>query len=189
MLSVRELVSHLQLYLSLILSYHPAWLLHVTANYCPTPVPQIVSCQYWFLNSVRRFFAKLNRIKAGMEHNKKELKYYGIETRLSRSSLKPPTSLYYFSLKYLSFDSKTWRVLTTKNNHFRSLVLVTSHKYVMTWNTSSCLLSPSKVTGDPGEFFFKSLLTVSVPSENYFQNFGENLNNSLTRLPQGGPSL
>ena len=33
------------------------------------------------------------------------------------------------------------------------------------------------VTGDPGQFFLKSLLTVSFPSENYFQNFGENQNN------------
>ena len=46
-----------------------------------------------FLNSVRCFFAKLNWIKAGIEH-KKELKYYGIKTRLSLSSLKSPASLY-----------------------------------------------------------------------------------------------
>ena len=36
----------LQLYLSLILLYHPARPILITANYCPTPVPQIVSCQY-----------------------------------------------------------------------------------------------------------------------------------------------
>ena len=65
---------------------------------------------------------------------------------------------------------------------------MTSHKYVMTWNTGGRLLWPSKVTGDPGKFFLKSQLTVSFPSENYFQNFGENPINSLTRLPQGGPS-
>ena len=32
----------LQLYLSLILLYHPACPILITANYCPTPVPQIV---------------------------------------------------------------------------------------------------------------------------------------------------
>ena len=182
MLSVRELVSQLQLYLSLILLYHPACpILNYFISLLITALHLFLKLYHannWFLNSVRLFFPKLNWIKPGIEHNKKELKYYGIETRLSRSSL-----------KYLNFDSETWRVITTKNNYFRSLVLVTSHKYVMTWNTGNRLLSPSKVTGDLGEFFLKSLLTVSFPSENYFQNFGENQNNSFTGLPQGGPSL
>ena len=141
-----------------------------------------------FLNSVQCFFAKLNWTKAGIDVATKNWSIMG-STRLGSLNLlwnHPPLHI---SLKYLSFDSETRRVITTKNNHFRSLVLVKPQKYLMIWKAGSRLVLPFKVTGDPGEFFLKSLSTVSFPSENYFQNFGENPNNSLTGLPQGGPSL
>ena len=87
MLFARELVSQLQLYLSLILLYHPAG--PILNYFISLPITSLhlflksYHANNWFLNSVRRFFAKLNWTKAGIEHNKKELKYYEIKTRLS----------------------------------------------------------------------------------------------------------
>ena len=100
MLSARELVSQLLLYILLILSYHPS---HPILDYF---ISVLITALHLFLklyhanynhfvNSVRCFFAKLNWTKAAIERSKKELKYYGIdETRLSQSSLKSPTSSY-----------------------------------------------------------------------------------------------
>ena len=86
MLSIRELMSQLQLYLSLILLYHPARpILNYFISLLITALClflKLYHANYWFLNSVRQFFVKLNWIKPGIEHNKKELKYYGIETTI-----------------------------------------------------------------------------------------------------------
>ena len=99
MLSMRELVSQLLLYLLLILLYHPSRpILDYFISVLITALRLFLKLYHanynHFLNSVRCFFAKLNWTKAGIERNKKELKYYGIETRLSQSSLKSPTSSY-----------------------------------------------------------------------------------------------
>ena len=102
MLSARELVSHLLLYLLLILSYHPSHpILDYFISVLITALRLFLKLYMYhanynhFLNSVRCFFAKLNWTKAAIERSKNELKYYGIDkTRLSQSSLKSPTSSY-----------------------------------------------------------------------------------------------
>ena len=88
MLSAQELVSQLLLYLLLIILYHRAHsILDYFISLLITALHLFLKLYHAnynrFLNSVQRFFAKLNWIKAGIEHNKKELKYYGIKIRLS----------------------------------------------------------------------------------------------------------
>ena len=72
MLCARELVSRLLLYLLLILLCHKACpILNYFISLLITALHLFLKLYHannWFLNSVRRFFAILNWIKAGIEH-------------------------------------------------------------------------------------------------------------------------